>query len=154
MVSSAFAKQVDDSAQPPRTLHKMKRAFATLLVFVYLSVAKSMDLHFMDEMLECGHEMGMDTEQIRNVLLTKDDEKLGCLNACVLKKLGVMIDGKLHEENLYEVLEKHKDTIYNFDEVKEAVEDCYDEVDEAEDLPECQLARKFSICMDEHLSTS
>ncbi|KAJ8684445.1 hypothetical protein QAD02_020237 [Eretmocerus hayati] len=134
----------------PNPVSKMKTALLVLVMVLALDSAKSENMLAMDEMMQCGKEMGMTPEQVRD-LLVKKGEDLGCLRACVMKQLGCMVDGKLHEDNILSFLEKHKDAMKNYARVQESTKKCIDDVTKGGDVPECELAQTFEECIHHHM---
>ncbi|XP_014234498.1 uncharacterized protein LOC106657476 [Trichogramma pretiosum] len=121
-----------------------------LLVLTHTIHCEYEDTMFMDEMIKCAKEMGISADQLKEALETKNDEKLSCVNACAMKHLGTLSNGKIQKEKIFELIDKYADKIKDSDKLKEVVTSCADEVSSSGDMPECQLARKFTTCFENH----
>ncbi|XP_076758405.1 general odorant-binding protein 56d-like [Xylocopa sonorina] len=90
----------------------------------------------------CITETSVDTQVVDNAKngnYAKDDEKLGCFTACMLKKIGIMNpDGSVN----FDVARKKAPSDINKDQVEDVISKCKDSTGSNE----CQTASKLAQC--------
>ncbi|OXU22853.1 hypothetical protein TSAR_000158 [Trichomalopsis sarcophagae] len=124
----------------------MKRVLALVGAFLLVSAVQCDDMPFWNEMVECAQGMGISLDQMKSMLTSKDAQ-MNCVHACVLEKIGGMVDGKLSLDSLMESLEKLKAEVKDYDATKAGIHQCFDQASG----DRCESAGQFAMCMQEHM---
>ncbi|XP_058808528.1 uncharacterized protein LOC131674062 [Phymastichus coffea] len=127
----------------------MKCVFAVLCGFLVMGYTYCMDLQFSNQMKECASEMGISPDQVLD-MAEKNDPQSDCVRACVLKKLGALTNGILDKSVLLSLLDQNKDSVSNYDQLRNNIETCFTEATSTGSTDHCQVGGKFGSCMKDH----
>ncbi|XP_058808529.1 general odorant-binding protein 56d-like [Phymastichus coffea] len=124
----------------------MKTSFAVLITIVALTTKSSQldDAALQKRIFECAAESKLPEglQKLQKKQLTKeiDNPKLKCFNACMMKKKGTMINGKVDPEMQLVAVQPD-----SYDVIKEVVNTCSDLANQQ--IDECEVSYSYVKCL-------
>ncbi|XP_076238306.1 uncharacterized protein LOC143181663 [Calliopsis andreniformis] len=113
-------------------------------------IAKYME-YLMPDVQPCADELKITEQDVTNIQsITSSTAKLGCLKACVMKRMSILTGMDFHLEPIYKMIEVvHAGNAEDIAFVRNIASDCTSEIQGVTD--ECVLGDKYTDCYIEKL---
>ena len=115
-------------------------------------IAKYME-YLTPDLTPCAEEFHITQEQATNIQQANtgvDARSMGCLKACVMKRMSILIGTDFHLEPIYTMIEKvHADNPEEIQSVRQIASSCTEGIKGESD--ECNIGNKYTDCYIEKL---